>query len=201
MTVNEEQVAFYFEIGLGITQWAHVEYSIYELTATCFTQHQMTKLAHGFFSIENFRSKLQFADSIMQVAYPGSPFVADWTAIYTRLTSAARNRNKLAHYTVLMRQSSRAGKRVILTPRIDKSKTTLHQQAVGALGLRDILKIRFEFFALMVSLQNLRSRVVGEQERFPKSSEQASNPPPIHTLRNQIFVMLGHQPKPLKPKP
>jgi hypothetical protein len=49
LTENEERIGFYYELGLAITAWAHVEQSLCWLVMACFTKHNTIQTAHGFF--------------------------------------------------------------------------------------------------------------------------------------------------------
>ena len=61
MDINEEQIAFYSEIGHAITQWAYVEFALAWIVANRFEKKNAQNAIDGFLSIENMRAKLQYA--------------------------------------------------------------------------------------------------------------------------------------------
>ncbi len=60
MDINEEQIAFYSEIGHAITQWAYVQFALAWIVATRFEKKNTQNAIDGFLSIENMRAKLQY---------------------------------------------------------------------------------------------------------------------------------------------
>ncbi len=60
MDINEEQIAFYSEIGHAITQWAYVEFALAWIVTTRFEKKNTQNAIDGFLSIENKRAKLQY---------------------------------------------------------------------------------------------------------------------------------------------
>jgi len=75
---NEEQLSFYLEIGWTITQWAHLEHALYLVTSRVFPRGSAGALASGFYSIENFRSKLAFADRAFKASSFAKKFMTEW---------------------------------------------------------------------------------------------------------------------------
>jgi len=198
MNASEEHVCFYYEIGVGITQWAHVERSILEVVGACVTTTDFNAIAHGFFAIENFRSKLSFADSIVRKSQVNASTTSEWNTLVNRAEIAAKLRNRIAHLSVMGYPSNAAGRRYCLQPRIPTklgkpSKTP--KPPSGAMCLSEIVAARYTFFALMVSLQNYASRLRGQAETFPTSAEKPQRPPSIKTMKLQLQGLVGAQPK------
>src|SRR5262249_399260 len=96
LTVNEESIGFYCELGRAITAWAHVELSLSWVVSACFTKHNAVQTAHGFSSIESFRSKLQFADRVFKSRHWPQKHMKKWDELYAQMEKQARLRNKLA---------------------------------------------------------------------------------------------------------
>lgn len=84
LTVQEEEIAFYYEIGTAITTWAIVEVELCWLAATAFPLRDRGRFAIGFFAIENFRSKLAFADRVFRAKYLNK-HLATWDKLYADL--------------------------------------------------------------------------------------------------------------------
>ncbi len=194
VTPREEQAAFYFEVGLAITQWARVEYDLYELTSRCFDKRSSMDYPafyEAFFSIDNFRAKLKFADTIIVQALKGKDVGADWPLLHSRIAKASKVRNRLAHYPVLHFQDNPAGRNIALTPRaLDALSPGTgrigKKYPTGALFLRDVVRSRLEFFALMISLSNFAHRVRGLPEQHSKSDEQPRDPPTTERIVSRL---------------
>ena len=191
MSPADEQRCFYVEVGFSITQWAHVEDSLRHAMLACFPPNQHNALSLGFFSIENFRSKLEFVDKVVGRVLTGSEHSAPWKKLVDRARSASVNRNKLAHMKVTIYPDAGPGRRYALEPWIVKKEDIQRTRGLkplpGALCLRDIVRTRHEFFALTISLVNFSSRLRGEPEPHPKSSEQASIPPTLESIRREVL--------------
>jgi len=209
MSPSEEHIAFYYELGFAITQWAHIEHHLCLIATACFERKDAKLVGLGFFSIENFRSKLQFIHRIFRQKFEGTNHINDWLILHDRINTWSAKRNHLAHYTAHGYMMNRPGRRYALIPwistgkqsRLTRRNPNLAIVPPEALFVRDIIAIRFEFFAITVSLRNFLCRLNGEPEIFPKSSEQPSCPPTIHTIRDQIHVALGHRLGPSRKKP
>lgn len=199
-TMKQEQAAFFSEIGVGVTEWAKVENSIRYIVLACFPQgrkgitHKTIQL--GFFSIENFRSKVDFADAIVRRKFGEKRIRDDWAKLVDRTRKASALRNKLVHRSVRVYADAFPGRRVLLVPWIfkkPKRKPKRPTPPEGSLGLVDLIKFRFEFFALHIALENFRSRLLGQKEQLPKDLEQALDPPTIQNLARLIRVELSDQ--------
>jgi hypothetical protein len=123
MTPAEESVIFYYELGLAITQWAHVEDALLNIFGACHIGHyHRGTLSTTFYSIENFRSKLQVVDNVFCLKFRDTPHFAVWIDLFEKLRSASAERNWLAHYTALVYPTAKAGRRFGLLPKLAKSR-------------------------------------------------------------------------------
>ncbi|MCW5733493.1 MAG: hypothetical protein KIS73_05180 [Enhydrobacter sp.] len=191
--VQEEQVAFYFELGIAISQWAHLERSLCEVATFCFARAPATFTLESyadhydaFFSIENFRSKISYTDSVFQRRFGESVHAADWKQIKTSLGKRAAIRNRLAHNPMLGIYGAPEGRRYCIVSRqIDVGMAP--KQPAGALFLEDIVRHRLRFFALNVRLRRFYDRLRGRDSLFDAESEQPRDPPPLRQIVDQIF--------------
>jgi hypothetical protein len=202
---NEERFAFYEQLGVAITQWAHVEMLIMEISASCFAPNERRIFSVAFYAVENFRSKMQMAQRIMEEKYSDSQHYPAWDSLAKRALKTSSNRNKLAHMSVCNFLPGKPGRRIALVPwwlstDVRKKRKTLKGPPPGSLCVKDINGIRMEFVALYAALQNFLYKLHGLQEPHPKSLEQPMNPESIHTLRRQMHEMLGHPLKPSRKK-
>src|SRR5947208_2598049 len=109
MGPNEEQVLFYYEIGMAISQWAHVEMALRDVVINCASGSGRRALSIGFYSIENFRSKLQFCDNLLAESFDTSPELTSWHGLRDRLTKASTKRNRLAHRSTITYLTGKPG--------------------------------------------------------------------------------------------
>ncbi len=201
MEINEEQLAFYFGIGLAITQWAGVEEQLFWIQRACFGDGDDATYAGAFFAVDSFRTKLQVTDSCMSQRFFDTPHFADWRALKSRAEAEASSRNKLAHWWVMTRQNAEPGQRMMLLPR--RVRTSAKQQAETpdlfshAICLRDVAEFRLRFCALRTAFENLHCRMSGRKEMFPKETEQPKGAPTVDELHAQIYHYLPQQRGPL----
>lgn len=210
MNTQEEYIAFYKELGVAVAQWATVENSLAQLVCLCLTDRDADKwmLYQGFYSIENFRSKLLFAETMILEKFRTSKGIAEWEALRKRLQQASAGRNKLVHRIVVdIPIGGKPGRRFALIPApkpdLDPKKrpyTNTCTPPPGSLCLRDINALTHEFRACFVHLVNFAARVRGLEEPLPISLERARNPSTIQYLNTQIHEALGHRAKPSRRK-
>lgn len=192
MTLHEEQISFYMELGYAITQWAHVEDHVRAIVAAGIVDDLNRKAVNvGFVSIDGFRAKMDFAEAVVErlLASRRPEERAAWTKLVHRTRRASYQRNKLAHWRVLHYPNGRVGRRYALEAWV-QTKAVLRKNKNnpkdGALCVRDVVKLKQEFSALTCALANFLSRLAGQKEPFPKSDEQPENPPTIAMLKRRI---------------
>ena len=195
MDINEEQIAFYSEIGHAITQRAYVEFALAWIVATRFEKKNTQNAIDGFLSIENMRAKLQYADTILNSPGLSKEHRADWATLHGRTGKHATKRNRLAHSWMKIDLDRPAGRRIMLLPTRPDYKPT-RQKYPNALCLRDIVSYQLEFFALSTALENFSDRLLGQEEQSPKSQEQPQRPPTIAQIRRQIYAYARRPPRP-----
>jgi hypothetical protein len=196
LTPNEEQLAFYHQIGMAVTQWASVEFALYEIMTACFGDKEQINLNVTFFSIENFRSKLQLIDNLISVKYKTTPHYAEWLKILTRIEAASKGRNTLVHYWVLIYLMESPGRRWCLVPRLPnlRKPPPKRQQKMpaGALSVRDVSLLAQRFGMLSIELSNFAQVLRGRPERLPISPESEPRPMTLPELRRLIRALSGH---------
>lgn len=117
--INVEKTAFYNALGYAITQWAHVEYAVFLVFGTCLKNVDREAASATFYAIENFRSKLQSVNNLVQLRIAGTELFETWSqknGLFQRIQGTQRIRNKLAHFTVITSLDRKPGWRVRLVP-------------------------------------------------------------------------------------
>ena len=197
LTQSEEEILFFMDIGMSLTMWASVEGAVWQVVAGGIPDLNVRRgIALGFFSLEGARAKRDFAESVVSRFLAGHPLRPQWIRLIDRVKQAADKRNILAHWKINVYPHARPGRRLALEHPIQPKKkpaTRVPLPRPGAYCLRDIVKIRLEFFALSNALENFLARLAGQKERHPASAEQPENPPQIGQLRRQMLSILVHR--------
>src|SRR6202007_410254 len=124
--------------GSAITQWAHVEEALWLVLAACFTA-DFPALRTAFFSVENFRSRLQLVDKVFRQTFRDKKNIEAWSDLHDRLRSTSSARNALAHYRVVVYPEQPAGRHYALLPRLtDTNSRNPLKPPPGALFVRDL---------------------------------------------------------------
>lgn len=194
MDTLEERTAFHFELGHGITQWAHVESALGVIAAHRFSKPNYNLALTGFLSIENFRSKLQYVDAIVQQHGLPDDEKKNWATLKDRCLRVSKKRNNLAHKWVIENASGKSGRRLLLVGSLSalNPPKSRKKRYAGAIGLRDVAGYRSDFFALMAELANFDARLSGRKEPFPKFLTQPRRPPTIPQIRKEFREGASH---------
>jgi hypothetical protein len=194
MTLNQEEIAFYAQLGITFSQWARVEQRLFLVVARCVSNPDRPMLYAGLFSIQGFRSKLSFCDKLMCSKFgDNNRHIADWSTIQNRLSKLSGERNKIAHGLVIMYILGKPGRRIGITPLDDDGKKPQPRKGGApsyAICLRDLSRIYYEFLALTQTLENFSERLVGRVERFPQSDEQPKSALSLAQIKRRFLESL-----------
>ncbi|MEQ1715724.1 MAG: hypothetical protein ABL907_07035 [Hyphomicrobium sp.] len=193
LNINEEQMAFYWEIGLAITQWSHVEHGLYLIVFRAFENADKAQLSNGFFSIENFRSKLAFVDRVFNASNHCDTFGQEWAAIAAEVRGLATRRNELAHSRVNIITGAPEGRRFAIVPLFGPEPGKKHgrnQPPPGSICLRDIDLTRLQFSRATARLWSLYLRMGGEEDSFAEAAQREPKPQTLVQLKRQMHAML-----------
>jgi hypothetical protein len=197
MMINEEQVAFYFELGLTITQWSNVERSLFYVATACLGKQDWAALSSGFFELDSFRAKLAFVDGLVTTKFGDTRHFKKWEKLRSLASSLSGTRNKLAHNPVMNFLHGIEGRRVVLLPRLTKPNPKIKKQPNSgtapsdALGVRDVIAFRLQISPLAIGLENLSCALAKEPTRFPASLEQLRDPPTLRDIAVQMRELMG----------
>jgi hypothetical protein len=193
MTPQEETVAFYYLLGKAISAWANVERALCAVASSCFTKHNFNYSILMFFSIDNFRSKLQAVDHLFHTKFEGTKYAREWESIFQNLERLAKIRNQLAHYHTLGYEGQ-PGRRIALVPvlsRAPKLKQRTPKPPAGSLCLREIDHARLQFEAVGYGLDFLFWKVTKQKHQLPASLARAGDVPTMESITLQIRAMLS----------
>ena len=199
MNVNEEHVAFYYQLGLTITQWANMERSLFYIAAACLSKRDRDTFGSGYFLLDNFRAKLGFVDGLIKSKFSGKKHLKKWETLSDKVRTLSSTRNKLAHHWVMVYPQGTLGRRYVLRPWVSKSDPTkkVSKSSVApsdALGVRDIIAFRNRLVPVALAIENLSCALEKQPARFPADAEQERDPPTIQGIAHQIREALGPPP-------
>lgn len=158
MEFNFEHSLFYFEIGLTITQWAHVEGTIFNIGDECSDTFR-DDLYMDFLALKIFQNKLGWADGLVRAKHAGNvELIERWTKVHRQIDRCSLRRNKLAHWKAWNDPGRMPGKRTILVP---------WNGSGGELGVREIIAIRHAIANLFCVGTNFYNELRGDPFRMP----------------------------------
>lgn len=197
MNSAEERAIFYYCLGRALEQWAHAESCLEAIATACVSAGDRKAIEAGFNSIENFRSKLSFCDSLVCASVSDPGLLGRWAGLYARCSSLSATRNKLAHNRHRVFVSAPAGRRYALVSA--KLGWSGSSPPHGSICVRDIESARADFMRLTDDLVNMFDALLGQPETYSASRAPPGRPPSLRELRAQIRAELGVQPGSLRP--
>lgn len=163
ITSGQEKMALYYAIGRATTQWAHVEYGVGLVAVTCLQSPDISKGLKAFRAIENFRSKLAYAN----VAVINSPFVStigqDWARLQVLVQSLAALRNRMVHDQMIGYLEASEGRRIVLVNKDDRMPSARGAPPSSALGATGIHQAAVQFAKASAALTDLVDMALGRE--------------------------------------
>lgn len=192
MTYDEESLAFYFEIGVTLTQWAFVEEALMDIAGSCVNKRDADTVAHAFLALDSFRHKLAMVDALVSNAFAKKPLrIKEWKALQVKTNETARERNKLAHHLSREFPHAPPGRRAVLLPWVDKKKDThkilsRSSSPAAGIGMRDIGHIRLRIVMMHCELWNFHAKLEHRKVPHPASALPEVRHPTIDDLLGPI---------------
>jgi hypothetical protein len=122
MTMDEEQSAFYENLGRCISQWAHVEDGLFQCYMVALGQLDSILPAQaGFYAVQSPEGKLSVANSavrfcLLEIENRSADMAGLWKSLVKKVEKRRTRRNQLAHFQVLISMENKPGRRVMLRP-------------------------------------------------------------------------------------
>jgi hypothetical protein len=177
LTFPEEQLLFHFQHSLGMTQFAYLEEHLAALVTAEVAGAPGAALHIAFFGIENFRSKLEFADRTMEVRLKErKELLHEWKQLHAGHLAVSAKRNKFAHWSAMHYPSAKAGRRLVLLPHplkpSDKNNVSLKESHAGSppsigLGFMALKDARIEAFDLSMRMLRFYAKITNGQDPVP----------------------------------
>jgi hypothetical protein len=129
MTPNEEQTAFYEQLGRCIAQWSHVEDGLGSVYATAVAppnQRRVHNIAAqaAFYAIQSPEVKISTTSAAVtfrllnQLDEKGRDILGLWRPLMKKIGERRQRRNQLAHFQVVYNAEAKPGRRCMLRPAI-----------------------------------------------------------------------------------
>jgi hypothetical protein len=195
MTLEEEEVAYYYELGRALAEWAHVERALFCVLAECFPISAHAKLGMGYVAIEGSRAKLRFVDhAVTRALVKSKPRTARWKKLQERMSSLTSTRNKLAHNPTRVFNSYKEGRRLALVPWAAPKNSPKDRPTSDSLCITEILKATVDFTKIRLDLLSFSQKINREPRLWPRfpTPFECSGDGVAAVLR--IHQRLGHPP-------
>jgi hypothetical protein len=190
MTPNQENLAFFRELGGAIQQWQQVEQALYEVAKACCDE-EPRDIYHNFYSHLGFKARMYYADSLISPKLIETALSEDWQSLRKRIRNDAQQRNKIAHHIVLISPDKRPGRRFGLwppqakAPKADGSTPEVLPDS-GVLGVKELWLRARRFSAGTVLLRNFAFRVQRQEHRCFPNLQTPSQAPTLAQLAKEI---------------
>jgi hypothetical protein len=193
MNHDQEQLAFYHQIGVALEQWQNnIETQLYNIKQACTGDQRTADTYIALFTHRSFRVRLKEVNDLVLANFTNTPHIADWRSLHDRIEAAEKGRNALAHHWVLIYHNEKPGRRWCLIPRIGRMETGSRQKLPpGSLCVRDISALKQRFFALGRALDNFAHRLRGQPDTHPQHMEQESPPLTLAELTHEVRALAG----------
>ena len=174
MTMEEEQEKVYAAIGKAVSAWGAVEITLALLFSLALTRtYANTNAMTIFFTIENFRSKMQVLDALMLTNLPkGHPLHSKWLRIANQIHKRAKKRNRLAHHDIMTDERGPIGRRVkVIPPFLNPiNQIRMQEEVEKPLYLVDIQTAISEITQARLDVLALTKELVGDNSAKPATS-------------------------------
>lgn len=194
MTLDEERALFLHELGKALSHWARVEFGVLLVTQSCVPPEQYEGLAKGIFSIENFRSRMKFANILMDHRWSGTPHFATWESLAGRVEKSSSQRNALAHQVIVENPDPAIGRRIASQPWVfkrPKRNASGFQHPPGSLCLRDVTECGMRFRALAGELSNFSDILEGKPAGISAEALFQGPVPTLAAIAKRVRAALG----------
>jgi hypothetical protein len=205
MTLDEEEFIFHYELGQCMNEWAWIERNLGQVALSCFPKAQHKAIMDGYFSIENFRSKIAFVDSIVQRKRDDANVLKRWNDVLDRARTASTTRNALVHRTLVIYERGKGGRRVALMKwmafmdeKWDKARNPKGEAPPEAICLVQLGAFQNTCQAITRTLFNVTREVAGKPALLPAAFEQEFDRMTARDIERRFRVRLGRQPRPSK---
>ena len=84
VNINEESVAFKWQLGDAIATWVHIEHALIEVTLGIGPGEQPDALRPGLSGLESFRQKILFANAVLSSSTANPGHLAAWKILKGR---------------------------------------------------------------------------------------------------------------------
>jgi hypothetical protein len=95
MNTNQEQLAFFHQLGTAIKDWQEVDSALYQVMQAAAHDQPAREIFIAFVTHKKFRMKLRQIDDAMSVNFKDTPLFAEWWSLKGITDNAALERHRL----------------------------------------------------------------------------------------------------------
>ncbi len=192
ININEEQISFYLEIGLALTQFKFVSDHLFNVlqVTVLIERPEASEYLQKYVNATSFGSQLAIAKKFLPELLPKS-FHDEWLQYSVQLETAKEMRNNLAHGWLLVDTNRIEGERIMMLPTSGSKWDGSKSVAAHAAYLLDVVKYRNFFFSIGNKLQNLDWRLRGEPKNYPDGNFAEPTDPTLHEIIQLPYMYLG----------
>lgn len=201
MTEDEEVYAFYYELGVALTQWSSVEFALERIVMQCAAPNHEAGvlLAIGFRSIANWRSRAEYADRLVSHSYSGNPEILNaWKHALKSAQSVATLRNEIAHREPSRMGGAKPGERIALLEggwALQKPRPNGFSRD-ELITIKDVVERGQKFSLVSFELVKLLVLISGSGVQLPASLAPQVHRPTMGQIEARMRAALGRQQRP-----
>ena len=189
--INEETLAFYFELGLTISQFTHLAQSLHQVMYYIFKDSEPKEgFLKNFFDKDTFGGQLNIAQEHLP-DHLREDLHNQWMEIDKQLEEAKNNRNLLAHGWIFTDTDAPAGQRCMLVPGAGKYWKPDSAPHENGTYLLDIVRMRYFNFHASQRLHRLLWMLKGKPESEAEPVLGELEEPDLYSIIRQPYSYLN----------
>lgn len=193
MYPGEESIAFDAAIGKAISQWAFVEIGMAAIVSFICSDTDKNIIDNSFKSIENFRSKLEFANKCVEFSDLDLVEKERWRILRNEIISLSAKRNKIAHGRVWGFPAAPPGRRYAILPKYESKSKIQPRQGIppnDSMCLKDVYRAFLEFSNVYVKEMSFYSKISNADDVFEYLIKSEVSVPDLPDIVDEIYAFL-----------
>lgn len=189
---DQEKVMLTYAVGRAIQAWVSVENGLCMIAEQCLLDADRVMSRAGFYSIENFRSKIAFVEAVYKRSKYSPENDKEMARLLASASSLSKVRNQIVHRELMDYAGSHIPKapgRVALLEDAGPSLGTPESMGNG-IGVRQVVQAELQFSHLFHALWDFRETLRGHTSRFAASFPLPESPPTIREIKARMLLEL-----------
>lgn len=191
LSLDDEHTRLAAAIGHALAQWAGIEYRLCLIFCRALASHSLTCSSAAFYSVVNFRTKLEMTSAAVHARHEAKHILPDWKSLFSKLSTANQQRVPLAHPTIMQYPQARPGDRCFVESAIMDSRTWPETDGKPfRLSVANVKDREQSFHALMLECEGFSQKIQQISMPQPRSIQMrhhGDGPASLKRRANQIF--------------